>query len=171
MENTKHILSILVDNKPGVLSRIVGLFSGRGYNIESLCVAATTDPLVSRLTMVTVGDDTILEQIKKQLNKLINVIKVYDLNSTPCVQRELVLIKVKAKPEDRAEILRIVDIFRAKVVDVGQEHYTIEITGNEEKLNAIITMLQTIGIREIARTGTIALQRDAKPSKPGKKAE
>ncbi len=169
MDNTKHILSILVDNQPGVLSRIAGLFSGRGYNIESLCVAATTDPHVSRLTMVTVGDDAILEQIKKQLNKLINVIKVYNLTGTPYVQRELILIKVRAKPDARAEILRIVDIFRAKVVDVGQDHYTIEVTGNEEKLKAIITMLQPIGIKEIARTGAIALQRDAKPCKPEKK--
>ena len=120
MDEQRHILSILVDNQPGVLSRIAGLFSGRGYNIESLCVAATTDPQVSRLTMVTVGDDAILEQIKKQLNKLINVIKVYNLTGTPYVQRELILIKVKAKAEFRAEILRIVDIFRAKVVDVGQ---------------------------------------------------
>lgn len=171
MENNRHILSILVDNQPGVLSRIAGLFSGRGYNIESLCVAATTDPDVSRLTMVTVGDDAILEQIKKQLNKLINVIKVYNLTGTPFVQRELILIKVKAKPEFRAEILRIVDIFRAKVVDIGQEHYTIEVTGNEEKLKAIITILQPIGIKEIARTGAIALPRDAKPCKPEKKAD
>jgi acetolactate synthase-1/3 small subunit len=171
MDDKRHILAILVDNQPGVLSRIAGLFSGRGYNIESLCVAATTDPNVSRLTMVTVGDDAILEQIKKQLNKLINVIKVYNLTGTPYVQRELILIKVKAKPDSRAEILRIVDIFRAKVVDVGQEHYTIEVTGNEEKLKAIITMLQPLGIKEIARTGAIALQRDAKPCKPEKKAE
>jgi acetolactate synthase-1/3 small subunit len=171
MENSKHILSILVDNQPGVLSRIAGLFSGRGYNIESLCVAATTDPLVSRLTMVTVGDNAIVEQIKKQLNKLINVIKVFDLTGTPYVQRELILIKVKARSESRAEILRIVDIFRAKVVDVGQDHYTIEVTGTEDKLNAIVTLLQPIGIKEIARTGAIALQRDAKPCKPEKKTE
>lgn len=162
MDDKRHILSILVDNQPGVLSRIAGLFSGRGYNIESLCVATTNEPNVSRLTMVTVGDDAILEQIKKQLNKLINVIKVYNLTGTPYVQRELILIKVRAKPDSRAEILRIVDIFRAKVVDVSQDHYTIEVTGNEEKLTAIITMLQPIGIKEIARTGAIALQRDVK---------
>jgi acetolactate synthase-1/3 small subunit len=171
MDDQRHILSILVDNQPGVLSRIAGLFSGRGYNIESLCVAATTDPQISRLTMVTVGDDAILEQIKKQLNKLINVIKVITLTDTPFVQRELVLIKVRAKSEHRAEILRIVDIFRAKVVDVSQDHYTIEVTGTEEKLKAIITLLQPIGIKEIARTGAIALQRDAKPCKPEKKAD
>ncbi len=161
MDPKKHILSILVDNQPGVLSRIVGLFSGRGYNIESLCVAETTDPRTSRLTMVTIGDDAIVEQIKKQLNKLINVIKVYDLTRTPCIKRELILIKVRAKPESRAEILRMVDIFRGKVVDVGQEHYSIEVTGSEDKLQAFITMLSSLGIKEIARTGTIALQRDA----------
>jgi len=162
MNGNRHILSILVDNQPGVLSRIAGLFSGRGYNIESLCVAETTVPNTSRLTMVTVGDDAIVEQIKKQLNKLINVIKVLDLTSTPCVQRELILIKVKAKPEHRAEILRIVDIFRGKVVDVGPEHFSIEVTGSEDKIQAILTMLEPIGIKEIARTGTIALQRSAR---------
>lgn len=160
MNGKKHILSILVENQPGVLSRIAGLFSGRGYNIESLCVAATTDPNVSRLTMVTIGDETIVEQIKKQLNKLINVIKVYDFTSTKHIQRELILIKVNARPESRAEILRIVDIFRGKVVDVGQNHFTIEVTGSEDKLQAIITLLTPIGIKEIARTGTIALQRE-----------
>ncbi|MFO8048613.1 MAG: acetolactate synthase small subunit [Desulfosudaceae bacterium] len=161
MNGKRHILSIFVDNQPGVLSRIAGLFSGRGYNIESLCVAETTDSHTSRLTMVTIGDDAIVEQIKKQLNKLINVIKVLDLTTTPCIQRELVLIKVRAKPEFRAEILRIVDIFRGKVVDVGPDNFSIEVTGSEDKLQAIITMLTPIGIKEIARTGTIALQRDA----------
>ncbi|MDY6824331.1 MAG: acetolactate synthase small subunit [Thermodesulfobacteriota bacterium] len=159
---SKHIISILVDNQPGVLSRIVGLFSGRGYNIESLCVAETTDPRISRLTMVTMGDEAIIEQIKKQLNKLINVIKVYDLTGTQYVQRELILIKVKAKPENRAEILRIVDIFRGKVVDVSAEHYTIEVTGSNEKLQAILTLLTPIGIKEIARTGNIALHRESR---------
>ncbi|MFZ5562470.1 MAG: acetolactate synthase small subunit [Thermodesulfobacteriota bacterium] len=161
MNGTKHILSILVDNQPGVLSRIAGLFSGRGYNIESLCVAATTDPQISRLTMVTIGDEAIVEQIKKQLNKLINVIKVIDLTGTQYVQRELILIQVKAKPENRAEILRIVDIFRGKVVDVGHENYMIEVTGSEDKLTAILALLKPLGIKEIARTGPIALSRDA----------
>jgi len=158
----KYVLSILVDNEPGVLARVAGLFSGRGYNIESLCVAETTDPLVSRITMVTVGDTAIVEQIKKQLFKLINVIKVYDLTGTECIQRELILIKVNAKPDHRAEILRIVDIFRSKVVDVGPEHFTIEVTGSEEKLTAILSLLKPIGIKEIARTGKIALAREAK---------
>ena len=122
MTEDKHVLSILVDNQPGVLSRIAGLFSGRGYNIESLCVAETMDPSVSRFTIVTKANAPLIEQINKQLNKLINVIKVNELTGSPYVERELVLIKVKAKPESRAEILRIVDIFRGKVVDVGQDH-------------------------------------------------
>lgn len=162
MTEDKHVLSILVDNQPGVLSRISGLFSGRGYNIESLCVAETMDPSVSRFTIVTKANAPLVEQINKQLNKLINVIKVNELTGSPYVERELVLIKVKAKPESRAEILRIVDIFRGKVVDVGQDHYTIEVTGDEGKVAAILTLLKPIGIKEIARTGAIALYREPK---------
>ncbi len=162
MNDEKHVLSILVDNEPGVLSRIVGLFSGRGYNIESLCVAETAEHNVSRITMVTKGNTTVVEQIKKQLHKLINVIKVNDLTSKEYIQRELALIKVHAKPEHRAEILRIVDIFRCKVVDVGPEHYTIEVTGNEEKLGAIFSLFKPMGVKEVARTGNIALLREAK---------
>ena len=162
MTEEKHIFSILVDNEPGVLSRISGLFSGRGFNIESLCVAETIDPLISRITLVTTGDPPIIEQIEKQLNKLINVIKVHDLTEKKYVQREMALIKVVAKPEHRAEILRMVDIFRCKVVDVGLEHYTIEVTGDEGKMNAILNLLKPIGIKEIARTGIIALFREFK---------
>jgi acetolactate synthase-1/3 small subunit len=162
MIEEKHILSLLVDNQPGVLARIASLFSGRGYNIESLCVAATTDPVVSRITMVIGGDAPIVEQIKKQLFKLINVIKVYDLTGQQYVQRELILIKVNAKPEHRAEILRVVDIFRGKIVDVGPEHYIIEITGDEEKITAILTLLKPMGIKEVARTGNSALLRETK---------
>lgn len=164
MTQEKHIFSILVDNQPGVLSRIAGLFSGRGYNIESLCVAETMDPGVSRITMVTAGDAHIIEQIKKQLFKLINVIKVYDLSAERSIQRELILIKVAAKSEHRAEILRIVDIFRAKVVDVGPDHYTIEVTGTEDKLEAITTLLRPMGIKNIARSGRIALLREPRQS-------
>ena len=156
----KHILSILVDNEPGVLSRIAGLFSGRGFNIESLCVAETTDPRVSRITLVTMGDAPIIEQIEKQLNKLINVIKVHELSGKKYVQRELALIKIIAKPEHRAEILRIVDIFRCKVVDIGPEHYTVEVTGDEGKMEAILNIFKPIGIKEVARTGIIALFRE-----------
>lgn len=160
MEDQKHLLSILVDNEPGVLSRITGLFSGRGYNIDSLSVAETVDPNVSRITMVTHGKPGIIEQIKKQLNKLINVVKVIDLTGTQYVLREMTLIKVTAKPEHRAEILRITDIFRGQVVDVGNAHFTIEVTGDSEKITAILNLLKPMGIREIARTGCIALLRE-----------
>ncbi|MBU4185089.1 MAG: acetolactate synthase small subunit, partial [Proteobacteria bacterium] len=152
MIEEKHVLSILVENQPGVLSRISGLFSGRGYNIDSLCVAETTEPNVSRITIVTTGSKQIIEQIIKQLHKLINVIKVIELTGTEFVQREMALIKVKAKPEHRAEVLRMVDIFRCKIVDVGLEHYTIEITGDEDKLSAILSLLKPLGIKEIAKT-------------------
>lgn len=162
MTEENHVLSLLVDNEPGVLSRIVGLFSGRGFNIESLCVAETTEPKVSRITIVTKANAPVVEQIKKQLNKLINILKVYELTGQDFVQREMALIKVTAKPEHRAEILRIVDIFRCKVVDVGQEHYTIEVTGDQGKLSAIISLLKPLGIKEIAKTGIIALFREPK---------
>jgi acetolactate synthase-1/3 small subunit len=162
MTEKKHVLSILVENQPGVLSRISGLFGGRGYNIDSLCVAETTEPHVSRITIVATANRVILEQIMKQLHKLINVMKVIELTGTEFVQREMALIKVNAKPEHRAEILRIVDIFRAKIIDVGLEHYTIEITGDEEKLSAILNLLKPSGIKEIAKTGIIALSREPK---------
>lgn len=162
MTEENHVLSLLVDNEPGVLSRIVGLFSGRGFNIESLCVAETTDPKVSRITIVTKANAPVVEQIKKQLNKLINILKVHELTGQDFVQREMALIKVTAKPDYRAEILRIVDIFRCKVVDVGQEHYTIEVTGDQGKLSAIISLLKPMGIKEIAKTGIIALFREPK---------
>jgi acetolactate synthase-1/3 small subunit len=158
----KHTLSLLVDNEPGVLSRVTGLFSGRGFNIESLCVAETLDPQVSRITLVTSGDDMIMEQIIKQLRKLINVIKVTDLSETQSVYREMALIKVKADLSSRAEILRIVDIFRAKVVDVSTNDYTIEVTGDEDKLGAIIDLLKSFSIREIVRTGSVAMARSKK---------
>jgi acetolactate synthase-1/3 small subunit len=160
MTTKKHILSILVDNEPGVLSRIAGLFSGRGYNIDTLSVAQTIESTASRITMETTGDDHIIEQIIKQLHKLINVITVVDLTPTRHVKRELALIKVHAKPEHRAEILRIVDIFRCRVVDVAIDYYTIEVSGNEEKLMAIMDLLTPMGIIETARTGTIALSRE-----------
>ena len=158
----KHTLSLLVENEPGVLARIAGLFSGRGFNIESLCVAETTETNVSRVTLVTKGDMNILEQVKKQLNKVIDVIKVFDFTETPFVQRELALIKIKAKPEHRAEILRMVDIFRSRVVDVGSDHYTVEVTGDEGKIAAFLELLKPLGVKEIARTGAIALAREKK---------
>ena len=147
-------------NQPGVLARVAGLFSGRGYNIESLSVAETNDPKVSRVTMVTTGVAQIIEQIKKQLHKLVNVITVHDLTGKAYVHRELVLIKVYTKPDTRGEVLRIADVFRAKIVDVGNEHYTVEVTGSEDKISAILKIFQPMGIKEIVRTGPIALFRE-----------
>ena len=160
MNEEKHILTMLVDNQPGVLSRVVGLFSGRGYNIESLCVAPTIDPLVSRITLVTKANLPAIEQIEKQVRKLVNVIKLRDLSGKEAVHREMALICVRAKPENRAEILRIVDIFRCKVVDIGLKHYIIEVSGDTDKLNALINLLKPTGIKKIARTGAVALFRE-----------
>ncbi len=160
METNRYLLSILVDDEPGVLSRIAGLFSGRGFNIDSLSVANTAEPDVSRITMVTKCEPNIIEQIKKQLNKLINVITVNDLTDKKYVQRQLALIKVNAQPEKKADILRIVDIFRCKIVDVGLSHYTIEVSGDSEKHEAIVSLLKPMGIIEIASTGSIALARE-----------
>jgi acetolactate synthase-1/3 small subunit len=155
----RHVISVLVDNEPGVLSRISGLFSGRGFNIESLNVAETLDPSVSRMTLVTRGNDQIVEQIIKQLNKLVNVIKVLDLTGSDYVEREMALIKVTAEAVSRAEVLRIVDIFRGRVVDVSQKSFTLEITGDEKKIQAVIDLLAPIGIMEIVRTGKVAIAR------------
>jgi acetolactate synthase-1/3 small subunit len=155
----KHVISVLVDNEPGVLSRISGLFSGRGFNIESLNVAETLDPSISRMTLVTRGNDQIIEQIIKQLNKLVNVIKVLDLTGFEYVDREMALIKVTAESASRAEVLRIADIFRGQVVDVSAKSYTLEITGNDQKIQAVIDLLAPIGIMEIVRTGKVAIAR------------
>ena len=158
----KHTLSVLLQNKPGALSRVTGLFSGRGFNIESLCVAATLDSNVSCLTLVTYGDDTIIEQITKQLHKLIDVVKVTDVSEGEFVEREMVIIRVKAEASTRAEVLRVIDIFRGKVVDVSPTTYSVEITGSESKIKAVVDILRPIGIKEIIRTGTIAMARAPK---------
>jgi acetolactate synthase-1/3 small subunit len=158
----QHTLSILVENKPGVLSRIAGLFSGRGFNIESLSVAETLDATISRMTIVTRGNDQILEQIIKQLNKLVNVIKVIDFVNGDFVNREMALIKVNVTDENRSEFLNIVDIFRGKVVDVSPDAYVVEVTGDEGKLDAIINLCKPMGIKEVARTGKVAMMRGAK---------
>ncbi len=157
----KHTLSVLVENEFGVLSRVASLFSARGFNIESLCVAETLDPSLSLMTIVTRGDEMVMEQITKQLNKLINVIKVTDLSERKFVDRELVMIKMKATKTNRAEILRISDIFRGKVVDVSHKTLTIEVTGDEGKIKAMIELLKPLGIKEVARTGKIAMLRGA----------
>jgi len=158
----KHTISVLVENEFGVLTRVAGLFSGRGFNIESLSVAPTLDPSISRMTIVTRGDDKILEQITKQLNKLIDTIKVIDFTGQDYVEREMALIKVTAEEETRAEVLRIVDIFRAKVVDVTPRSYTVEITGAPTKVDAIIELLRPMGLKEIVRSGPIVLGRGPK---------
>jgi acetolactate synthase-1/3 small subunit len=166
----EHVISVVVENKFGVLSRVAGLFSGRGYNIESLSVGPTLDPSVSQMTIVTRGDDRIVEQIMKQLNKLIDVIKVVDLTESEFVAREMVLIKISAKGEDRAEALRITDIFRARVVDSTPTTYTIEATGDTIKIDAIINLLKPLGVKDIVRTGRIAVAReDARAVAPEKR--
>ncbi len=158
----KHTFSCLVENKPGVLSRVTGLFSGRGFNIESLCVAETLDPEISHITLVTSGDEQIIEQIHKQLNKLVNVLKVVDVSEGDFVEREMVMVKVKAEGPTRAEVLRMVDIFRGKIVDVSPKEYTVELTGDEKKVKAVLELLKPLGIKEVARTGTIAMIRSKK---------
>jgi acetolactate synthase-1/3 small subunit len=156
----RHTISILVENKFGVLSRISGLFSGRGYNIESLSVGETIDPAISVMTIKTTGDDWVIEQITKQLNKLVDVIKVTDMTELDHVEREMVLIKIAPRQEDKAEVLRLTEIFRGRVVDSSQKTYTIEITGDEKKIEAIVELLKPIGIKEFVRTGKIAIARE-----------
>ena len=155
----RHTISILVENEFGVLARVAGLFSGRGFNIESLSVAETMDPTVSRITLVTRGDDQVLEQIEKQLNKLIAVITVIDFTDTAHVERELVLLKVAADERSRGEIINIVDIFRGKIIDVSPQSHVIEVTGTEDKIRALVELLRPIGILEIVRTGKVAMFR------------
>ncbi|HGE70903.1 TPA: acetolactate synthase small subunit [Candidatus Poribacteria bacterium] len=155
----RHTISVLVENKFGVLARVAGLFSGRGYNIDSLNVGETEDPSISRMTIVARGDDRVLEQIMKQLNKLIDVIKVTDFTSEEHIERELVLIKVSANAKTRSEIIQLADIFRSSIVDVSHESLVISATGDESKINALIEMLKSYGIREIARSGKVAISR------------
>lgn len=155
----KHTLSVLVENKPGVLARIAGLFSRRGFNIESLVVGPTNNPAISSMTIVVDAEAHLLEQVTKQLHKLINVIKISDLDPKESIWRELVLIKVEADPKKRAQILEIVDIFRAKVIDVGAKTVTVEITGTEDKIRALEELLKPYNIVELARTGRVALPR------------
>ncbi len=158
----KHTISVLVENEFGVLARVSGLFSGRGFNIESLSVAPTLDPDTSRMTIVTRGDDRVLEQVNKQLHKLISTIKVVDFTGEDYVERELALIKVTAEAESRAEVLRIVDIFRAKIVDVTPKSYTVEMTGAPDKIDAVLELLAPMGIKEIVRSGPVVIGRGAK---------
>lgn len=155
----QHTITALVENKPGVLARVSGLFARRGFNIGSLAVSTTEDDAISRMTIVVEGDDSVLEQITKQLHKLIDVIKVVDYSGIPVVQRELALIKVSADTEKRAEIMQIVDIFRAKIIDISDKTFTVEVTGGTEKIDAIEKLLEPYGIPELVRTGRIAMMR------------
>ena len=158
----RHVLSVLVENEPGVLSRVAGLFSGRGFNIHSLNVAPALEEGVSHMTITTDGDSLILEQIMKQLHKIVSVIKVVDFADIPAVAREMIFVKVQAEGPMQGEILRTVEIFRCKVVDVSPNEMTIEATGDQNKLDAIISLLQRFGIKELARTGAVAMRRSKK---------
>ncbi|MGB0965876.1 MAG: acetolactate synthase small subunit [Litorivicinus sp.] len=155
----KHIISVLMENAPGALSRVTGLFSQRGYNIESLTVAATDDPSLSRLTVTTIGDDRVVEQITKQLNKLIDVVKLVDLSEGAHIERELMLIKIKATGAQRAEVKRTSDIFRGQVVDVTPSAYTVQLAGSSDKLDAFIEAIGPVAIMEVVRTGVCGISR------------
>lgn len=155
----EHTISVLVENQPGVLSRVAGMFSRRGFNIDSIVVGAAEEPGLSRMTIVLVGDERELEQVQKQLHKLIEVIKVYELDPADMVERELALIKVTANRSNRADILQIVDIFRASIVDVSQNAVIVEVTGDLKKVEAIVDLLRPYGIREIVRTGRVGMTR------------
>lgn len=158
-QTQKHTISVLVENRAGVLARISGLFSARGYNIDSLSVGVTDDPQVSRMTIVVMGDKRILEQVVKQLNKLIDVIKVMDYQEVSHIERDLMLVKVSATKETRSELIQICDIFRAKIVDVGMDSLIIEMTGDNEKIEAFLKLIRPFGIRETCRTGIVAMAR------------
>ncbi len=158
----RHAISVLVENKAGVLARIANLFSARGYNIDSLAVGETEDSSISRMTIIVRGDERILEQIEKQLNKLVDVIRVSDFLETEHLERDLILIKVTADKNSRLEIMQIVNIFRAKIVDVGASSLIIEMTGNEEKIKAFVEIVKPFGVKEMVRTGIVAMARGNK---------
>ncbi len=155
----RHIISAIVENKPGVLAHIAGLFAGRGFNIDSLAVGETEDPARSRMTVVVHGDDAVLEQVRKQLSKIIDVIKVSDFAGGDIVERDLALIKVAVRPEKRGEVFEVASVFRGKIVDIGPKHLTIELAGPEKKIEAFIDLLKPYGIKELVRTGRIAMGR------------
>lgn len=157
----RHVISALVENKPGVLAHISGMFSARGFNIDSLTVGETEDARFSRMTVVTTGDDTVIEQIRKQLERLVDVIKVVDFSGQDYVERDLMLIKVHAPPGRRGEVFELAEVFKCKVVDIGSKHVMLEVVGPENKLEALITMLKPYGIKEMARTGRVGLRRGA----------
>jgi acetolactate synthase-1/3 small subunit len=158
----KHTLAVLVENSPGVLSRVAGLFARRGYNIESLVVGETEDKTASRITLVVEGDERVIEQVSKQLNKQVEVIKIQDITNEETVDRQMLLIKVSAGPEDRQEILQLMEIFRCRIVDIGRRSLIVEATGDEGKIEAIIQSLRPFGIKELVRTGKVSMVRGSK---------
>lgn len=158
----QHTITVLVDNKPGVLARVSGLFARRGYNIESLTVSTTDDPAVSRMTIVVAGDTDVLEQITKQLHKLIDTLKVVDYLDVPMLERELALIKVNADPGARTDLMQIVDIFRGRVIDVSDKTFIVELTGGSDKIDAFEKQMESFGVREVVRTGRIAVMRGSR---------
>jgi acetolactate synthase-1/3 small subunit len=158
----KHLISALVENKPGVLAHVAGMFAARAFNIDSLVVGRTEDPDLSRMTIVVVGDDRVVEQVRKQLEKVVPVVKVQDFTGQPIVARDLMLIAISAPPAKRPEILALIEMFRGKVVDIGQKFLMIEISGPEEKIEAFIDVCRPYGIKSVARTGTIAMPRQEK---------
>ncbi len=163
----KHTIAVIVENKPGVLTRISGLFSRRGFNIDSLSVGATDNPAYSRMTIAVEGDDVVLEQVVKQLSKLINVIRVSRLDPEESVERELAIIKVSANKDTRSEIMQIVSVFRARIIDVSPRSLIIEVTGDEKKVDALQQMLRQFGIKEMARTGKVSMVRGSKVVQTG----
>jgi acetolactate synthase-1/3 small subunit len=165
-----HVISLLVENHQGVLVRITGLFAGRAYNLESLTVGVTNDPAISRVTLVCKGDDAIIEQIKKQLNKLIDIIKVIDLTGLPAISREIALIKVQSDPASRGEIIQVADVFRARVIDVGYDSVILEVTGATEKIDDLLAILSSRTILEVARSGLVSIERGRKSKKQSKGA-
>jgi acetolactate synthase-1/3 small subunit len=158
----KHIINALVENKPGVLAHVAGMFAARGFNIDSLVVGRTEDPELSRMTIVVVGDDRVVEQVRKQLAKIVPVVKVQDYAGQPVVARDLMLITVSSPPDKRPEIFSMIEMFRGKVVDISQKSLTVEVSGPESKIEAFIEVCRPYGIKSVARTGTIAMPRQAK---------
>ncbi len=161
----KHIISALVENKPGVLAHVAGMFAARAFNIDSLVVGRTEDPELSRMTIVVIGDDKVVEQVRKQLAKIVPVVKVQDFVGQPVVARDLMFISIAAPPAKRPEILSLIEMFKGKVVDIGQKFVMVEVSGPEEKIEAFINVCRPYGIKNVARTGTIAMSRQAKTEK------
>ena len=161
----KHVISALVQNTPGVLAHVAGMFSARGFNIDSLVVGRTEEPELSRMTIVVVGDDRVLEQVRKQLEKIVTIVRVRDFKDIDYVERDLMLVSVSAPPEKRAEVVELANLFRGRIVDVARQSLTVELSGPEAKLEAFIDMVRPYGIRELARTGIIAVQRGEQRTK------